>query len=56
MTPTTRMTPTGPRPVPVVAGVVGTATDSGVRLADVEITRPDLESVFLHVTGKALRN
>ncbi|MBE7325044.1 ABC transporter ATP-binding protein [Nocardioides sp. Y6] len=40
----------------LVAALVGVATDSGVRLADVEITRPDLESVFLHVTGKALRN
>lgn len=40
----------------LVADVVAAATASGVRLADVEITRPDLESVFLHVTGKALRN
>lgn len=40
----------------LVADVVATTTAAGVRLADVEITRPDLESVFLHVTGKALRN
>ncbi|GGD22458.1 ABC transporter ATP-binding protein [Nocardioides daphniae] len=39
-----------------VADVVATATAAGVRLADVEIARPDLESVFLHVTGKALRD
>ncbi len=40
----------------LVAQVVGTATAHGVTLADVEISRPDLESVFLHLTGKALRD
>jgi ABC-2 type transport system ATP-binding protein len=40
----------------LVAQVVGTAADCGVTLADVEITRPDLESVFLHLTGKGLRD
>ena len=40
----------------LVADLVGTATAGGVRLSDVEITRPDLESVFLHLTGKALRD
>ncbi|QCX29276.1 ABC transporter ATP-binding protein [Nocardioides jishulii] len=40
----------------LVADVVATATEAGVRLSDVEITRPTLESVFLHVTGKTLRN
>jgi ABC-2 type transport system ATP-binding protein len=40
----------------LVAEVVGTATAHGVTLADVEISRPDLESVFLHLTGKALRD
>jgi ABC-2 type transport system ATP-binding protein len=39
-----------------VAQVVTRATDAGMSLADVEITRPDLESVFLHLTGKALRD
>ncbi|WP_324651112.1 ABC transporter ATP-binding protein [Georgenia sp. H159] len=39
-----------------VAVVVTTAGSSGVELADVQITRPDLESVFLHLTGKALRD
>ncbi|WP_218013693.1 MULTISPECIES: ABC transporter ATP-binding protein [Georgenia] len=39
-----------------VATVVTTAGRSGVELADVEITRPDLESVFLHLTGKGLRD
>ncbi len=39
-----------------VADVVTTATAAGMTLSDVEITRPDLESVFLHLTGKALRD
>ena len=39
-----------------VAAVVTTATGAGMALSDVEITRPDLESVFLHLTGKALRD
>lgn len=40
----------------LVAQVVGTATSYGVTLADVEIARPDLESVFLHLTGQGLRD
>lgn len=39
-----------------VAAVVTAAGRAGMELADVEITRPDLESVFLHLTGKALRD
>ena len=39
-----------------VAQIVTSATGAGMGLADVEITRPDLESVFLHLTGKALRD
>ncbi len=39
-----------------VAAVVTTAGRAGMELADVEISRPDLESVFLHLTGKALRD
>jgi ABC-2 type transport system ATP-binding protein len=39
-----------------VAGIVTTATATGMTLSEVEITRPDLESVFLHLTGKALRD
>jgi ABC-2 type transport system ATP-binding protein len=39
-----------------VAHIVTSATGAGMSLADVEITRPDLESVFLHLTGKALRD
>ena len=39
-----------------VAEVVTTATGAGMSLEGVEISRPDLESVFLHLTGKALRD
>lgn len=39
-----------------VAAVVTAAGRAGMELADVEITRPDLESLFLHLTGKALRD
>jgi ABC-2 type transport system ATP-binding protein len=39
-----------------VAELVTRAIAAGVTLADVEITRPNLEQVFLHLTGKALRD
>ena len=31
------------------------ATRSGARITSVEIQEPNLEAVFLHLTGKALR-
>ncbi len=33
-----------------------TATDSGVRISSVDIQEPNLEAVFLHLTGRALRD
>lgn len=39
-----------------VAAIVTAATGAGMTLTDVEIARPDLESVFLKLTGKALRD
>ncbi len=39
-----------------VAGIVTAATTAGMALEDVEISRPNLESVFLQLTGKALRD
>ncbi|HEU4546299.1 MAG TPA: ABC transporter ATP-binding protein [Microlunatus sp.] len=39
-----------------VASIVTRATAAGMSLKDVEISRPDLESVFLHLTGKGLRD
>jgi ABC-2 type transport system ATP-binding protein len=39
-----------------VAAIVTAASDAGMTLTDLEITRPNLESVFLLLTGKALRD
>ncbi len=33
-----------------------TAADAGVAVSSVEVSEPDLEAVFLHLTGKALRD
>lgn len=40
----------------VLAVIVGRAADAGVTVTGVEVHEPDLESVFLHLTGKALRD
>ncbi len=40
----------------VLATIVAAAADSGMSVTDVEVARPDLESVFLNLTGRALRN
>jgi ABC-2 type transport system ATP-binding protein len=39
-----------------IAGIVTAAGAAGMSLSDVQIHRPDLEAVFLHLTGKALRD
>jgi ABC-2 type transport system ATP-binding protein len=39
-----------------IADILAAATDSGAHVTSVDITEPDLESVFLHLTGKALRD
>ncbi|MDD1476227.1 ABC transporter ATP-binding protein [Arthrobacter sp. H16F315] len=39
-----------------LAGIVTGAGSAGMSVTSVEIVRPDLESVFLHLTGKALRD
>ncbi|UFU03974.1 ABC transporter ATP-binding protein [Ruania suaedae] len=41
---------------PSVLAAIVTAAGTSLELADVEVTRPDLEQVFLHLTGKALRD
>ncbi len=41
---------------PAALAAIVTAASTHLELADVEITRPDLEQVFLHLTGKALRD
>lgn len=37
-------------------GVVGRANDAGLRVRAVDIREPNLEAVFLHLTGRALRD
>ena len=39
-----------------LAPVLQAITDTGTAVTGVEVTEPDLEAVFLHVTGKALRD
>ncbi|HEX8803668.1 MAG TPA: ABC transporter ATP-binding protein [Acidimicrobiales bacterium] len=39
-----------------LAGIVGAAGRAGVAIGGVEVVEPDLEAVFLHLTGKALRD
>ena len=39
-----------------LAPVVSAATSAGMDLEDVQVSRPDLESVFLHLTGRTLRD
>ena len=40
----------------VLAGVVGALTEAGVHVRGIEVVEPDLESVFLHLTGRGLRD
>lgn len=43
-------------PREALAPIVEAARDHGLHVSSVDITTPDLETVFLHLTGKALRN
>jgi ABC-2 type transport system ATP-binding protein len=40
----------------VITEILEAATQAGVAVATVDIDQPDLEDVFLHLTGKALRD
>jgi ABC-2 type transport system ATP-binding protein len=40
----------------VLAAVVGKANETGVKVRSIEIREPNLETVFLHLTGRALRD
>ena len=40
----------------ILAGVVGKANDIGVKIRSIDIREPNLEAVFLHLTGRALRD
>jgi ABC-2 type transport system ATP-binding protein len=40
----------------VLPAVLTAATGAGMTVTGVEVDEPDLEAVFLHLTGKALRD
>jgi ABC-2 type transport system ATP-binding protein len=40
----------------ILASVVTALTDAGARITAIDVREPDLESVFLHLTGKSLRD
>ena len=40
----------------LLADIIATATTAGATVTSVEVIEPDLEAVFLHLTGKALRD
>ena len=40
----------------ILAPLVALAADCDVRITRVDVHEPDLESVFLHLTGRALRD
>ena len=40
----------------LLPAIITTATDAGATIRSVEVTEPDLEVVFLHLTGRALRD
>jgi ABC-2 type transport system ATP-binding protein len=40
----------------LLPAIITTATDAGTTIRSVEVTEPDLEAVFLHLTGRALRD
>jgi ABC-2 type transport system ATP-binding protein len=39
-----------------ITGLLDAIADSGLELVDVSLRRPNLESVFLHLTGRELRD
>lgn len=38
-----------------LAGIIGTLTSSGTRVESIQVKEPDLETLFLHLTGTRLR-
>jgi ABC-2 type transport system ATP-binding protein len=41
---------------PLLPSLLARVAEAGAQVTGVEVTQPDLESVFLHLTGKALRD
>ena len=46
----------GGRSLDLAATAVGALTSSGIRVTDLRVQEPSLYSVFLHITGTALRD
>jgi ABC-2 type transport system ATP-binding protein len=40
----------------VLAAVVTQANERGIKIHSIDIREPNLEAVFLHLTGRALRD
>jgi len=40
----------------VLAPVIGKANERGIKIHSIDIREPNLEAVFLHLTGRALRD
>jgi ABC-2 type transport system ATP-binding protein len=45
-----------PQAEDVLATVVGKANERGIKIRSIDIREPNLEAVFLHLTGRALRD
>lgn len=45
-----------PSAADVLAGVVAKATEHSIKIRSIDIEEPNLEAVFLHLTGRALRD
>jgi ABC-2 type transport system ATP-binding protein len=45
-----------PEAGPVLGAAIAAITEAGVSVRSVEVVEPNLESVFLHLTGRALRD
>jgi len=45
-----------PQAEEVLATVVGAANERGIKIHSIDIREPNLEAVFLHLTGRALRD
>ena len=39
-----------------LADIIGRITGLGIRISSIDVSKPNLEAVFLHLTGKALRD
>ena len=40
----------------ILASVVSKANERGIKIRSIDIREPNLEAVFLHLTGRALRD